>query len=72
MNCLQCKNSVIKDTTVKAIEKGKCIIVVKDVPCLKCVQCGYESFSDEVKEQLENICDSYDESFVEFVVVKYC
>ena len=32
-----------------------CIIVIKNVPCLECEQCGEKYYTDEVAERLETI-----------------
>ena len=34
------------------------VVVIKNVPCEKCTQCGEEYFSNETVETLEKILDS--------------
>jgi hypothetical protein len=50
---------------------GNCVIVVKNVPCLECDQCGEVSYIGEVYEQLERIVDALRDSTMEVAVVKY-
>ncbi len=58
MTCSFCGGEV-KATTTEYIEKqGNYIIVIKNVPCDKCVQCGEEYFSTEVIKEIENILDT--------------
>ena len=37
------------------VDLKDCIIIVKNVPCEECKQCGEKYFSDEVMERLEAI-----------------
>ena len=43
------------DTTSDFTDLGRCIIVVRDVPCHKCTQCGEISFNFGVGERVEQI-----------------
>jgi YgiT-type zinc finger domain-containing protein len=47
------------------------IIIIKNVPCHKCTQCGEVSFSLDVSERLEQIVDSLKGSVTEVAIVKY-
>ena len=39
--CMYCKNSTtINSTTTHVVNYKNCIIVIKNVPCLECEQCG--------------------------------
>lgn len=54
--CMFCKNSQIKENTVThVVNHQNCTIIVKNVPCLECKQCGEKYYADEVAERLENI-----------------
>lgn len=46
-------------------------MVIKNVPCHKCAQCGEESYSFDVTRRLEKIIDSFRESPSEISVVNY-
>lgn len=71
MICIFCKGSVVDSTTTFTVNLGKMVVVIKNVPCHKCIQCGEESFSFEVTEHLEKIIDSFDESLTELAFVNY-
>jgi YgiT-type zinc finger domain-containing protein len=47
------------------------IIVIRNVPCHKCEQCGEVAFSLDVSERLEQIVDSLKGSVTEVAIVKY-
>ena len=54
--CMYCKNSTtINSTTTHVVNYKNCIIVIKNVPCLECEQCGEKYYTDEVAERLETI-----------------
>ena len=54
--CMFCKNTTtIQSTTTHVVNYKDCIIVIKNVPCLECDQCGEKYYTDEVAEKLEMI-----------------
>ena len=54
--CFFCKNdTVIHTYTTYMVDLKDCIIIVKNVPCEECSECGEKFFSDEVMEKLEAI-----------------
>ena len=48
---------VYKRQTTHVVNYKNCIIVIKNVPCLECDQCGEKYYTDEVAERLEMIVD---------------
>ena len=58
MRCHFCKGN-LKASTTEYMEKiDNFIVIIANIPCEKCSQCGEAYFSDEVAEKLENILDS--------------
>ena len=47
------------------------VIIIRGVPCHKCVQCGEVSFALDVGERLEQIVDSFRESLTEVAIIQY-
>lgn len=58
-------------TTTFTVTLEKTIVVIKNVPCLKCGQCGEEVFPFEVTQKLEKIIDSFKESLSEISIINY-
>lgn len=53
-----CKcDTVQQSTTTHVVNYKNCVIVIKNVPCEECEQCGEKFYTDEVAEQLEKIVD---------------
>ena len=46
-----------KATTTYTVSPKQCIIVIRNVPCLKCDQYGEELFSSATLEKIEHIVD---------------
>ena len=47
MKCLLCKGNMIASATTYMTTYNDCYIIIKNVPCFKCDQCG-EEFIDGV------------------------
>ena len=70
--CMYCKNTTtVKSKTTYVVNYNNCIIVVKNVPCLECEQCGEKYYTDEVAERLEMIVDTAKKMMQEIAVIDY-
>lgn len=64
-------NTIVNSTTAHVVNDKNCIIVIKNVPCLACDQCGEKYYTDEVAERLEVIVDMSKKLMPEIVVIDY-
>lgn len=71
MTCFFCKGDMTDSTTTVTATLENTIVVIKNVPCYKCDQCGEESYSFDVTQRLEKIIDSFKESLSEISVVNF-
>ena len=71
MTCFMCKGEIISSTTTFMVDLGNCIIIVKNVPCSQCSQCGEISYSNEVAKRLEKIVDTLKNTVSEISVIDY-
>lgn len=56
--CLFCKcDSVKASFTTHVVNYKGAIIVIKNVPCEECEQCGEKYYTDEVAEKIEKMVD---------------
>lgn len=69
--CFFCKGEMKNAVTTFMSDLGSCIVIIRNVPCLKCSQCGEEIFSDEVAKKLERIVNKLKESVTEIAVTDY-
>ncbi len=58
MRCAFCGGAESAGTTEYVEKQGNLIVVIKNVPCMKCEQCGEEYFSTEVIKAIERILDT--------------
>jgi YgiT-type zinc finger domain-containing protein len=59
------------ESTTHFVQLENCIIIVKNVPCSKCSQCGEVSYSVAVAQRLEQIISELEKSLTEIAVVSY-
>ncbi len=55
MNCFFCKGTLNESKTDHIVTLANCIIIIRNVPCEECSQCGETYYSDEVATKLEDI-----------------
>ena len=70
--CMFCKNKTfIESTTTHVVNYQNCIIIIRNVPCLECDQCGEKYYTDEVAEKLERLVNSAKQLLQEISVVDF-
>lgn len=70
--CMFYKHDTVKEsTTTHVVNYKNCIIVIKNVPCEECEQCGEKFYTDEVAEHLEAIVNSAKKLMQEISVIDY-
>ncbi len=71
MTCFFCKGEMEQGLTVHVEELNGCIIVIKNVPCEKCKNCGEVFYSGAVLEKIEEIVNKLRNVITEITVVNY-
>ncbi len=70
--CVFCRGTELKDTfTTYVAALDKFTIIIKNVPCQECVQCGERYFSDDVMQNIEAIVKKAIDVQSEFFVTEY-
>jgi len=69
MKCFFCKGELSNSTTTHVVTLDKCIVIVKNVPCTRCAQCGEAYFDDAVAQQLEKIVKAVKHSIMSEVAI---
>ncbi|MFW5631050.1 MAG: type II toxin-antitoxin system MqsA family antitoxin [Acetivibrio ethanolgignens] len=70
--CMFCKGNVTKESlTTHVVNYKNCVIVIKNVPCEECEQCGEKYYTDEVAERLESMVDAAKKLMQEIAVIDY-
>lgn len=71
MKCFFCKDEMEQGTTTHVVELKNCVVVVRNVPCLKCEQCGEVFLPGKVVKALERIVNTLQNAMTEVAVVNY-
>ena len=71
MTCFLCKGDVEKSTTTYMTEYKSCYIIIKNVPCTKCTQCGEEFLNGVTLQKIERILESFKSMLTEIAVIDY-
>lgn len=71
MICYLCKGQYKKSTTTHFVDLKKCMVIVKNVPCWECEQCGEVIYDDDVVDRLDKIIKKVSEMMTEIAVVDY-
>ena len=71
--CMYCKNSELKAaTTTHVVSSDNSVIIIKNVPCEECSQCGEKYYSEETAERLEQLVNTAKKIMQEISVIDYC
>ncbi len=70
--CMLCKcNTVKQSLTTHVVNYKGSVIVIKNVPCEECEQCGEIFYTDEVAEKLEDIVNNAKKLLQDLSVLDY-
>lgn len=70
--CIYCKNKdLIESITTHVVDCKDCLIIIKNVPCEECEQCGAKYYSDETARQLEKLVNTAKQLMQEISVINY-
>ena len=71
MTCLLCKSEMKPSTTIHTVQLKNGAAVIKNVPCLKCEQCGEVVLSADTVEKIEHILHTMEKAAAEIAVVDF-
>ena len=69
MTCFFCKGNMIKGKNTYFADTNSGIVIIKEVPCNKCTQCGEVAYNGVIVQKLENILDSLESPFYRDITV---
>lgn len=71
MTCFLCKGNMEKATTTYMTEYNNCYIIIKNVPCTKCTQCGEEYLNGVTLQKIESILENVKSLLTEIAIIDY-
>ena len=70
--CMYCKcDELIDSLTTHVVNHENCLIIIKNVPCVECAQCGEKFYIDEVAQRLDEIVSGVKKIAQEISVIDY-
>ena len=72
MKCMSCKNGMMTESITTYIAKSKSgYVIIENVPCMKCIQCGDEVFSASVVEKIEALINEIEKMNSKIMIVDF-
>ncbi len=71
MKCQVCGAAAEKGLTTSVTDLGKCLIIVRNVPCYKCSECSEIIYTADVVQRLEAIIESAKNLMQEVSIIDY-
>ena len=69
--CFMCKGNMENGYTNYMLDMDGHFIIIKNVPCHICNQCGEVSYSGETMAKIENIVNVLKENLTEVAIVEF-
>ncbi|MBS5385748.1 MAG: type II toxin-antitoxin system MqsA family antitoxin [Clostridiales bacterium] len=72
MRCTSCKNEeMIETKTTYFAQLKNCYVIIENVPCLKCTQCGDVVYRNSVMEKVDDILDELEKIVSKVSIIDY-
>ena len=71
MRCPKCGVTAEKGFTTSVTDLGKCLIIVRNVPCYKCSECNEIIYTADVVQHLEQIIETAKKLMQQILIIDY-
>ena len=72
MRCTSCRSEKMEEgKTTYFAQMKDCYVIIENVPCLKCGQCGDVVFKNSVMEKLDDILDDLEKYVSKISIIDY-
>lgn len=71
MRCPTCGVTAEKGFTTSVTDLGKCLIIVRNVPCYKCSECSEIIYTADVVQHLEQIIETAKKLMQQISIIDY-
>lgn len=71
MRCSECGAVTEKGFTTSVTDLGKCLIIVRNVPCYKCTECNEIIYTADVVQHLEQIIEAAKKLMQQISIIDY-
>ena len=72
MRCTSCKSgTMVESTSTYFAQLKNCYVIIENVPCLKCMQCGDVVYRSSTAEKIDDILDSIEKIASKIFILDY-
>lgn len=72
MRCTSCKSGNMQEGTTSYFAQLKdCYVIIENVPCMKCSQCGDVVFRNSIAEKIDDILDDLEKIVSKISIIDY-
>ncbi|MCI8712557.1 MAG: YgiT-type zinc finger protein [Ruminococcus sp.] len=71
MLCMECGATAEEGYTTDVTDLGDCLVIVRNVPCYKCVECNEIIYTGDVAQHLEKIVEMAKRFMQEISIIDY-
>ncbi|MCL1806366.1 MAG: type II toxin-antitoxin system MqsA family antitoxin [Oscillospiraceae bacterium] len=71
MKCISCGAKTASSTTTDVTELGECLVIIRNVPCIKCSECDEIIYTADVVKRLESITSAAKTAMNEIAIIDY-
>lgn len=71
MRCMKCGGPVEQGLTTSVTDLGDCIVIIRNVPCMKCAECDEVFYTADVVKKIEKIVGIARQQMQEVAIVDY-
>ncbi len=72
MRCLACKSNAMENSTnTYFAQLNNCYVIIENVPCVKCSQCGEVVYSANTLEKIDDILDKIETIASKIFILDY-
>lgn len=71
MRCSKCGTAAEPGFTTSVSDLGKCLIIVRNVPCYKCSECNEVIYTADVVQHLEQIIHTAKKLMQQISIIDY-
>ena len=71
MMCAVCGANAEKGFTTDVTDLGDCLVIVRNVPCYKCIECNEVIYTGDVVKKLEKIVETAKNLMQEISIIDY-
>lgn len=71
MLCMECGAKAEKGYSTSVTDLGNCLLIVRNVPCYKCMECNEVIYTGDVIKRLEQIIEQAKQFTQEISIVNY-